>query len=115
MSSFSDYLYKKQKISVIGLGYVRLPLAVKLARIQRVVRFDVNHRRIEELKKGVDISRKISPEELKEVSIIEFSSEPDVLKTCSCIIFAVTTPVDKLKNPKYSYLKEARMCSSKNH
>src|SRR6478752_3315580 len=61
MRSTSDF-----RLAVIGLGYVGLPLAVEFARTRAVVGFDINEHRIAELRKGHDVTRELSPEELAE-------------------------------------------------
>ena len=58
---------EKKIISIIGLGYVGLPLAVAFAKKYKVIGFDINKKRIEELKKGYDRTREVSEKELKSV------------------------------------------------
>jgi len=97
---------KKYRICVIGLGYVGLPLAVKLAKHYEVIGFDVNQQKIKQLKEGIDVTGEVSREELKK-SKINFTSDASLIRTCNIIIVAVPTPVDKLKNPNLSYLESA--------
>jgi len=104
--SIFDFEAGREWICVVGLGYVGLPLAVKLARHFKVIGFDVNSRRIEELKAGMDSTGEVSPEELKSVSV-EWTDNPEEIRKARCIIVAVPTPVDKLKNPDLSYLRKA--------
>ncbi len=106
MLSIFDFEAGREWICVVGLGYVGLPLAVKLARHFKVIGFDVNSRRIEELKAGMDSTGEVSPEELKSVSV-EWTDNPEEIRKARCIIVAVPTPVDKLKNPDLSYLRKA--------
>jgi len=113
MVRFEDLLFGREKVCVVGLGYVGLPLAVNLARHFEVVGFDLNERRIEELKRGVDSSREVSEEELKGLKVA-FSSNPEVIGDCKFIIIAVPTPVDKLKNPDLAFLKSASSIVGKN-
>jgi len=95
------------KICVVGLGYVGLPLAVSLARHFRVIGFDVNKKRIEELLSGVDRTGEVEDAEDLTQENIEFTSDPSRIGECNFIIVAVPTPVDKLKNPDLSFLKSA--------
>ena len=53
------------KPAVIGLGYVGLPLAVEMSKIYNVVGFDISNDRVQQLKKGIDITKEISPDELE--------------------------------------------------
>lgn len=103
---FKDLVDGKKCICVVGLGYVGLPLAIKLSQYFKVIGLDLNKRRIEELKKGFDSTHEVSEDELKGISI-EFSDDPSVISKCGFIIVAVPTPIDKLKNPDLSYLKSA--------
>ena len=57
----------KNKIAIIGLGYVGLPLAVEFAKKYEVVGFDINSKRVEELRKGIDKTLEITDENLKNV------------------------------------------------
>jgi len=91
----------KKIISVIGLGYVGLPLAVAFSEKYKVIGFDINSERIKELKEGYDRTLEVSEKELKE-SIergIEFTSKLQDLKKANIHIVTVPTPIDKHKNP----------------
>lgn len=93
-------LNKKEKISVVGMGYVGLPLAVAFAEKGfSVVGFDINKEKIEEYKKGIDITHEVGNERLANVANIEFSSNPEDLKSVKIHIIAVPTPVLKNKMP----------------
>ncbi|BAU23559.1 UDP-N-acetyl-D-galactosamine dehydrogenase [Caldimicrobium thiodismutans] len=106
MINFDDLKAGKEKICVVGLGYVGLPLAFYLSKSFKVVGFDINTKRIEELKSGIDSTGEITKEVLSKCKL-ELSSDASVLKECRVIIIAVPTPVDKLKNPDLSFLKSA--------
>jgi UDP-N-acetyl-D-galactosamine dehydrogenase len=71
-----------EKIGIIGLGYVGLPLAVEFGKIMDVVGFDINQSRIEELKKGHDRTLEVEMPELKSAARLSFSSDPADLKRC---------------------------------
>ncbi len=113
MLTFEELYEGKEKICVVGLGYVGLPLACMLAKHFKVVGFDKNPKRIQELKEGVDSTGEVSPKELKKANL-ELSCDPNVIKECKLIIVAVPTPVDKLKNPDLSFLKSASELVGKN-
>jgi len=88
-----------EKIAVIGLGYVGLPLAVGLARrFSGVVGFDVKRKRVEALARGVDITGETLPEDLKD-STLELSCDPAALRDVTFFIVAVPTPVDESHGP----------------
>lgn len=88
-----------EKIGVIGLGYVGLPLAVEFGKKIDVVGFDINPKRIEELKAGTDRTREVSTEELKSASKLVFSTNIDDLRSANYYIVTVPTPVDEYKTP----------------
>jgi UDP-N-acetyl-D-galactosamine dehydrogenase len=87
------------KIGIIGLGYVGLPLAAEFGKVIDVIGFDINTERIEELKKGFDRTREVEPEELKASSKLKFSSDKEDLKKVNYFIVTVPTPVDESKKP----------------
>jgi UDP-N-acetyl-D-galactosamine dehydrogenase len=88
-----------EKIAVIGLGYVGLPLALAFARkFPDTVGFDIKESRVNALRDGRDETNETSPEELKASSLL-CTSNPDDLKSATFFIVAVPTPVDKSKRP----------------
>ena len=96
-----------EKIGVIGLGYVGLPLAVEFGKIIDVVGFDINKERIEELKKGFDRTLEVDKPELLSAVKLSYSSNPEDLKSVNHFIITVPTPVDEFKTPDLSPLKKA--------
>jgi UDP-N-acetyl-D-galactosamine dehydrogenase len=88
-------------ISIIGLGYVGLPLAVAFSKKYKVIGFDINNKRIEELKKGIDRTLEVSEEKLKEAikNGLEFTSNLEEVKKANIHIVTVPTPIDEHKNP----------------
>ena len=88
-----------ERIAVIGLGYVGLPLALALAKkFKGTVGFDNSREKIERLRKGLDATGETPAEELKK-SPLQFSHEPRDLAGCTFFIVAVPTPVDRQKRP----------------
>ncbi|HEX8041319.1 MAG TPA: nucleotide sugar dehydrogenase [Chryseosolibacter sp.] len=87
------------KIGIIGLGYVGLPLAAEFGKVMDVVGFDINKNRIEELKKGYDRTREVEPEELKASTKLAYSSDKNDLRQVNYFIVTVPTPVDDSKKP----------------
>ena len=98
---------KKDKIAVIGLGYVGLPLARLFATKYPVVGFDINSVRITELTSGIDSTLELEEETLKSVLVSKSSgsnglfctTQLDDLKDCNYYIITVPTPVDKNNRP----------------
>jgi len=98
----------KNKIAIIGLGYVGLPLAIEFAKKYSVIGFDINTNRIDELKKGFDKTNESDLENLKYVielhkksqeSGLKFSSNTIDLKDCNIYIVTVPTPINQFKEP----------------
>ncbi len=96
-----------EKIAVLGLGYVGLPIALALAEKFSGVRgYDVNKERINELKQRIDITQEVTPEVL-EKSSLEVTFTLDDLKETTFFIVTVPTPIDKNKQPDLRILMEA--------
>jgi UDP-N-acetyl-D-galactosamine dehydrogenase len=87
------------KLAIIGLGYVGLPLAVEFGRKRPVVGFDINKRRVQELRLGEDFTRETTKEELLAAVQLTYSISMDELQNCNCFIVTVPTPVDEHKRP----------------
>ena len=84
-----------------------LPLAVEFAKKRRVIGFDTNLERISDLKLGVDSTLEVTEEELKNISLLEFSTDVESLADCNCFIVTVPTPVTLAKQPDVRPLVEA--------
>ena len=95
-----------RKISVIGLGYVGLPVAVAFGKKNRTIGFDVNAERIRELQEGHDRTGEVSSEELAKTDLA-FTNSIDELRKADFHIIAVPTPVDDAKRPDLSILLKA--------
>ena len=87
------------KIAIIGLGYVGLPLAAEFGKIRQVVGFDVNHKRILELKEGIDVNLETTEEELRDARHLTFTSSIDEIRECNFYIITVPTPINDYKQP----------------
>jgi len=96
-----------EKIGIIGLGYVGLPLAVEFGKVMEVVGFDINQERIDELKKGFDRTKEVESDELKSSKKLTYSSDLQDLKSANYFIVTVPTPVDEYKKPDLSPLISA--------
>ena len=108
----------KYKIGVIGLGYVGLPLAVAMAKKFDVIGFDINKKRVDEIKKSIDSTLEIDSAELNGVILESESSfskchglclscDFNILKSCNFYIITVPTPVDKYNRPVLTPLIKA--------
>ena len=99
--------FQNIKLAVIGLGYVGLPLAVEFGKQRSVVGFDINLKRIEQLKGGHDFTLETEPEELQAAKHLQFSARMDDLRTCNVYIVTVPTPIDGHKRPDLTPLIKA--------
>jgi UDP-N-acetyl-D-glucosamine/UDP-N-acetyl-D-galactosamine dehydrogenase len=95
------------KIGIIGLGYVGLPLAIEFGKVIDVVGFDINTQRIDELKGGHDRTREVEPAELKSSVKLKYSSTKSDLNDVNYFIVTVPTPVDEYKKPDLRPLESA--------
>ena len=102
------------KICVIGLGYVGLPIAVKLSKKFSVVGYDLNKERIKELKKKNDTTNEVDLKSTKlKVKNLKFTSNEKEIKRSNFFIITVPTPVDKNNMPDLSFLKSASITVSR--
>src|SRR4051794_31293200 len=91
-----------EKIGIIGLGYVGLPVALAFARkFPGSVGFDIHEEKVKELARGFDRNLEVGEEELK-ASTLKFSSNAEDLKECTFFVVAVPTPVDENHLPDLS-------------
>jgi len=106
---------KNNKIAIIGLGYVGLPLAVEFAKKYKVFGFDTNNQRINNLKEGFDHTNEIESHELKTIITDDCTTltglfctnEVEFIKNCNIFIVTVPTPVDKNNRPNLQPLLNA--------
>ena len=101
------FYLSKIKIAVIGLGYVGLPLAVEFGKKLPVSGFDVNLKRIDELRSGKDRTLEVSDAELKEAVHLSYTANLNELKDCNFFIVTVPTPIDESKQPDLTPLIKA--------
>ncbi|TAL85163.1 MAG: Vi polysaccharide biosynthesis UDP-N-acetylglucosamine C-6 dehydrogenase TviB [Candidimonas sp.] len=95
------------KLAVVGLGYVGLPLAVEFGKKRSVLGFDINARRITELKNGHDHTLEVDGPELASASHLSFSCEAAQLAQANVFIVTVPTPIDEYKQPDLTPLVRA--------
>lgn len=106
MLEYSSLLEGREKICVVGMGYVGLPLAVAFSKHFKVIGYDRKASRIRQLISGLDVTGELRKEEILN-SGVEFTDDERRISEAKFIIVAVPTPVDKLKNPDLSFLKDA--------
>jgi nucleotide sugar dehydrogenase len=95
------------KLAVVGLGYVGLPLAVEFGKRRSVLGFDINARRIAELKEGRDHTLEVESDELATAKHLRYSSEAESLAEANVYIVTVPTPIDQYKQPDLTPLIRA--------
>jgi len=103
----------KDKIAVIGLGYVGLPLAVEFGKIYLTIGFDINTNRINDLKQRIDNTLEVDPEDMLKSKNLSFTSDPEIINNCNIFIITVPTPIDKNNQPDLSPLIKSSKTVSK--
>ena len=97
----------KHRIGVIGLGYVGLPLAVEFGKKYSTVGFDINEKRISELKAFSDKTLEVTSDELQAANLLSYTTSPEDLRPCTFFIVTVPTPIDVFNRPDISLLLKA--------
>lgn len=103
---YNKLINKETKLSLIGLGYVGLPIALEFARKISVIGFDINEERIRKMQRGIDPSQEVNQEEFQSRDIV-FTSSFEQLKEASFHIIAVPTPIDRYNQPDLKPLLSA--------
>ena len=98
MSLYEKIVSGEEKISLVGLGYVGMPIAVAFARKVKVVGFDLNEVKISLYKSGIDPTKEVGDAVIKETTV-EFTADPAKLKEAKFHIVAVPTPVNDDHTP----------------
>ena len=98
---------KSKIIALIGLGYVGLPLAVEFGKKRKVIGFDINQSRVDELKRGVDLTLETTEQELVDAVYLSYTTNIDDIKDCAIYIVTVPTPIDKHKRPDLTPLEKS--------
>lgn len=98
MNLYESIKSNKEKISVIGLGYVGIPLAVEFSKHCDVIGFDINKEKINQYLNGIDPTQEVGDENLKDCKVL-FTSDEENLKKAKFHIVAVPTPINQDKTP----------------
>src|SRR5712671_488977 len=91
-------------IAVVGLGYVGLPVAVEFGKKYTTIGFDLSAVKIAAYRKGVDPTGEVSPEALRAVNTLRFTTDATELRNADFIVVAVPTPVDEAHQPDFGPL-----------
>ncbi len=113
MSLYEKIANKEEKIALIGLGYVGMPIAVAFAKKTNVIGFDLNSKKIEAYKSGIDPTCEVGDEEIKKTTV-EFTSDAAKLREAKFHIVAVPTPVNLDKTPDLYPVESASELLGKN-
>ncbi len=105
MLNIEDFNKRKEKICIVGLGYVGLPLALLLNSKYEVIGFDNNEERIKGLISNFDKTLEVGKEALRKCTI-EFTANPEKIAQCKIVIITVPTPIDRNNKPDLTLLKQ---------
>lgn len=94
---YAGLIAGKEKLALVGLGYVGMPIAVEFAKHIKVIGFDINEKRVNEYKNGIDSTNEVGPA-IKN-STVDFTADPARLKEARFIVVAVPTPVKEDNSP----------------
>src|SRR6187397_1476068 len=101
---YQSLVSKKDKLAVIGLGYVGLPIALEFAKKISVIGFDINHKRVEMMRSSIDPSNELDASAFDGCDI-HFTADINELKQARFFIVAVPTPVDDHNVPDLKPVK----------
>lgn len=106
MNLYDQIVNQEEKISLVGLGYVGLPIAISFAKKVRVLGFDINQAKVEEYRQGIDPTKEVGDEAVKNTTM-EFTADAARLQEAKFHIVAVPTPITEDRVPDLSALKAA--------
>ena len=106
MNLFEKIVNKEEKISLVGLGYVGMPIAVAFANKVDVIGFDINKEKIDLYKNGIDPTREVGNDVIKNTTV-DFTSDPSRLAEARFHIVSVPTPINNDKTPDLTPIKGA--------
>ena len=113
MSLYEDIKSKKEKLAVVGLGYVGMPIAVEFAKKIDVIGFDTNNAKIEQYKSGVDPTNEVGDDAIAKTTVL-FTSDEEKLREARFFIVAVPTPVNTDHTPDLSPVEGASVVVGRN-
>jgi UDP-N-acetyl-D-galactosamine dehydrogenase len=113
MNLYEKIRCRKEKISIVGLGYVGMPIAIAFGNKVDVIGFDIISEKIELYKKGIDPTKEVGDEVIKETTV-EFTSNENLLKEAKFHIIAVPTPINTDHTPDLNPIKSASRIVGRN-
>ena len=113
MNLYNEILNKKSKISLVGLGYVGMPIAIAFAKKADVIGFDINKEKVELYKKGIDPTKEVGDEAIRKTTV-EFTSDEARLREAKFHIVAVPTPVNVDHTPNLKPVESAAKTVGRN-
>ncbi len=113
MGLYEELVAKKEKLALVGLGYVGMPIAVAFAKKVDVIGFDLNQRKIEAYRNGEDPTNEVGAEAIRQTTV-DFTYEEKKLKEAKFIIVAVPTPINSDKTPDLSPVEGASCVVGRN-
>ena len=113
MGLYEKIVNGEEKISLVGLGYVGMPIAVAFSRKVKVVGFDLNAKKIEQYKNGIDPTNEVGNEVIKNCAV-EFTTDETKLREAKFHIVAVPTPVNDDHTPDLSPVEGASTILGRN-
>src|SRR5690625_4781457 len=106
MVLFEELRDKKEKIAVVGLGYVGLPLAIELAKKYDVIGFDINREKLDTYLSGTDVTNEVGDEAIQQTTMT-FTDDETMLQQSKFIIVSVPTPINTDKTPNLTPIIKA--------
>jgi UDP-N-acetyl-D-galactosamine dehydrogenase len=103
---YDEIVNKKEKLALVGLGYVGMPISVAFAEKVEVIGFDVNEEKIEQYKKGFDPTNEVGNDKIAKCTV-QFTADESRLKEAKFIIVAVPTPINNEHMPDLSPVENA--------
>jgi nucleotide sugar dehydrogenase len=113
MKLYEKILKGEEKIALVGLGYVGMPIAVEFSKHVKVIGFDINKKKIELYQKGIDPTKEVGDEEIQKSSV-EWTSDETKLKEAKFIIVAVPTPVNADTTPDLTPVESSSQIVGRN-
>ena len=114
MELSEELISKQEKVAIVGLGYVGIQVAVEFATKFKVIAFDINEQKVNNYRKGIDITNEIGDIKKLNNDNLYISSDEGGLKEAKFFIVAVPTPVDEDDIPDLSFVKNASITVGRN-
>ena len=113
MDLYEKIKNRREKISIIGLGYVGLPIAIDFAKQIDVIGFDINKEKINLYKKGIDPTKEVGNDVIQKTTV-EFTADESKLKEAKFHIVAVPSPINSDHTPNLKFVESASRAIGRN-